>query len=75
MSCQSLQVFPVVGERGRFHVSSAGGSGLLYLVDLDELDKGWCGCPYFEYKIASPLVPSGDCKHIRAAREFCTVDV
>lgn len=66
----SLQVFPVIGESGRFHVASAGRSGLLYLVDLDELDNGWCGCPHFEYKIACQLVPTGDCKHIRAARLY-----
>jgi len=64
------QVFPVAGELGRFHVQSSGSCGLLYLVDLDELVSGWCGCPHFEYKVASRLVLDAECKHIRAARAY-----
>ena len=63
-------VYPVAGEPGRYHVKSAGRGGLLYLVDLDELSRGWCGCPHFEFKVAVSLAPVAECKHIRTARVY-----
>lgn len=70
MGESELGVFPVPGEMGRFHVQSSGKSGLLYLVDLDELVNGWCGCPHFEFQVNSSLNPATECKHIRQARQF-----
>ncbi len=63
-------VYPVAGEPGRYHVKSTGHTGLLYLVDLDELICGWCGCPHFEYKVAVSLSPVAECKHIRSAKAY-----
>lgn len=63
-------VYPVAGEPGRYHVKSSGRRGLLYLVDLDELASGWCGCPHFEYKIAASLSAVAECKHIRSAKVY-----
>ena len=65
-----LGVYPVVGEPGRYHVRSAGSRSTLYLVDLCELDSGWCGCPNFEFKASVQLPPFAECKHIRAARAY-----
>lgn len=65
-----LGVYPVSGEPGRYHVKSTGRGELLYLVDLDELASGWCGCPHFEYKIAASLSPVAECKHIRSAKVY-----
>lgn len=64
-----LGVYPVAGEAGRYHVKSTG-RGLLYLVDLDELASGWCGCPHFEFKVAVSLSPVAECKHIRSAKAY-----
>lgn len=68
--CPDLGVFPVAGERGRYHVISSRRGGLVYLVDLDELTAGWCGCQNFEYRVAVSLAPVPECKHIRAARAY-----
>jgi predicted nucleic acid-binding Zn finger protein len=69
MEKNRLQVLPVAGEAGRFHVKSAK-SELLYLVDLDELTAGWCGCPHFEYRSGLELSPVIECKHILAVKEY-----
>lgn len=63
-------VIPITGEAGRFHVQSSGNADLLYLVDLEELGSGWCGCPHFEYRSGLQLSPVIECKHITAARLF-----
>jgi len=65
-----IAVYPVIGEAGRYHVQSAGHEGILYLVDLDELVSGWCGCPHFEYRIGLQLAPEFECKHIKAAKAY-----
>ena len=64
-----LGVYPVTKEPGRYYVRSTHGSGV-YMVDLDELDSGWCGCPHFEFKASVQLPPLAECKHIRAARAY-----
>ena len=72
MESSRLQVFPIAGEAGRFHVKSAK-SELLYLVDLNELADGWCGCQHFEYRLEKQLseeLPVTECKHITAARAY-----
>lgn len=63
-------VYPVPGEQGRYHVCSSKGGGLLYLVDLEEFESGWCGCAHFEYKVASSLSSVTECKHIRFAKAY-----
>ncbi len=64
-----LGVYPVKGESGRYHVKS-NGRGTMYLVDLDELVNGWCGCPHFEFKVSTSLSPLAECKHIRSAKAY-----
>lgn len=66
-----LGVFPVVGERGRYHVRSSGKAAVLYLVDLDDADNGCgCGCRGFEIRSGMMLYPAPDCKHILVARFY-----
>lgn len=65
-----IGVYPVIGETDRFHVRSAGKDGLLYLVDLNEMSSGWCGCKHFEYKLSMQLAPVAECKHIRFAKAY-----
>lgn len=70
---QQLEVVPVIGEVGRYHVRSAAAAERMYLVDLDaaEIVCGhWCGCMHFEIRIALQLVPAGECKHIQAVRAY-----
>jgi hypothetical protein len=62
-------VYPVTGERGRYHVTSSGRRGVLYLVDLDECAAG-CGCRDFEVRSGMLLYPAEDCKHMRLARVY-----
>lgn len=66
----SLEVIPVTGEVGRYHVRSARKMEQMYLVDLAELASGWCGCEHFEYRSGLQLDPVIECKHIAAARLF-----
>lgn len=63
-------VAPGAGERGRYHVRSSMRGGLLYLVDLDEFDNGWCGCRGFEVISGMSLYSAPPCKHIRIARVY-----
>lgn len=65
-----LGVYPLRGEPGRYHVRSSIRRNLLYLVDLDALVSGWCGCAHFEYRVGLQLVPEVECKHIRLARTY-----
>lgn len=65
-----LGVYPLVGESGRYFVRSHLHGSLMYLVDLEELASGWCGCPHFEYRSSLQLVGGFECKHIRAARSY-----
>lgn len=65
-----LGVYPVAGEKSRYHVISSGRKGLLYLVDLDDFDNGGCGCRDFEVRSGMLLYPAPDCKHIRFAKSY-----
>lgn len=65
-----LGIYPLVGESGRYFVHSHVHGSMMYLVDLEELASGWCGCPHFEYRNNMQLVGGFECKHIRAARSY-----
>lgn len=65
-----LGVYPVSGEHGRYHVRSAGKTPLLYLVDLDDAESCGCGCRDYEVRSGMMLYPAPDCKHLRVARVY-----
>lgn len=67
---KGLEVVAVPGETGRYYVQSAKKPERVYLVDLNELVAGWCGCEHFEYRCGLQLSPLVECKHIVAARAF-----
>lgn len=77
MKTVDLGVYPVSGEPERYHVTSSGRDGLLYLVDLDDLFNpedtcggAACGCRDYEVRSGMMLYPAGDCKHIRKAKFY-----
>lgn len=65
-----LGVYPVTGERGRYHVRSSGKTGALYLVDLEDSDSAGCGCRDYEVRSGMMLYPAPDCKHLRLAKSY-----